>query len=85
MESQIFSRREKNDKDYDEEVKEINERIEKEKRKRYNANVLGQPYMEVYRDMSNNDRSYFGAVHTKWGRSNIDWTSPDTEITSIII
>ena len=80
MESQIFSNKEKNDKDYDKEVKEINERIEREKRKRYNANVLGQPYMEVYRDLSNNDRSYFGAVHTKWGRSNIDWTSPDTEI-----
>ena len=36
--------------------------------------------MKVYRDLSNNDRSYLGAFYTKWGRSNIDWTSPDTEI-----
>lgn len=80
MESHIFSTNDKNDNDFNEEVKAINDRLEREKRKKYNADVLGQPYIRVNRDLTNNDRSYFGAVHTKWGRSNIDWTHPDTEI-----
>ena len=81
MESHIFS----NDKnDYNktnEEINQINERIKKEQSKQYNENVLGQPIQKVNnRDLSNNDPSLFGAVHSKWGQTNITWNSPEAEV-----
>ena len=81
MESHIFS----NDKNYydktDEEINKINERIKKEQLKQYNENVLGQPIQKPNnRDLSNNDPSLFGAVHSKWGQTNITWNSPEAEV-----
>jgi len=81
MESHIFS----NDKNYydktDEEINKINERIKKEQSKQYNENVLGQPIQKPNnRDLSNNDPSLFGAVHSKWGQTNITWNSPEAEV-----
>ena len=80
MESHIFS----NDNNYynktNEEINEINDRIKKEQSKRYNADVLGQPYIRVNRDLSNNDPSLYGAVHSKWGQTNILWSSPEAEV-----
>ena len=81
MESHIFS----NDKNYydktDEEINQINERIKKEQLKHYNENVLGQPIQKVNnRDLSKNDPSMFGTVHSKWGQTNIKWNSPEAEV-----
>ena len=80
MESHIFS----NYKNYynksNEEINEINDRIKKEQSKRYNADVLGQPYIRVNRDLSKNDPSLYGAVHSKWGQTNIVWSSPEAEV-----
>jgi hypothetical protein len=81
MESHIFS----NDKNYydktDEEINQINERIKKEQSKQYNENVLGQPIQKVNnRDLSKNDPSLFGAVHSKWEQTNITWNSPEAEV-----
>ena len=81
MESHIFSNEDKK-KDFNEEVKEINDRLEKEKRKVYNTNVLGQPYININKkkDSINTDRSLYGSVNSKWGRSNIDWRSPEAQV-----
>ena len=46
MESHIFSNQ-NNNKDFNEEVKEINDRLELEKRKHYNTNILGQPIINI--------------------------------------
>ena len=61
-------------------VEKINSRIEEEKAKndRYERYHLGNENPK--RDLTNNDRSQWGAVHTKWERSNIDWKSPETEL-----
>ena len=32
------------------------------------------------RDLTNNDPRLWGAIHSKWTRSKIDWSSPETEI-----
>ena len=32
------------------------------------------------RDLSNNDPQLWGAVHSKWARSKIEWSSPDAEV-----
>jgi len=32
------------------------------------------------RDLQNNDKTEWGAYHTKWIRTNIDWASPETEV-----
>ena len=82
MESHIFS----NDNNYydktNEEINEINERIKKdvEKNRRYNSDVLGQPIIKVNRDLSKNDPSLFGAVHSKWAQTNVQWSSPEAEV-----
>ena len=61
-------------------VEKINSRIEEEKAKndRYERYHLGNENQK--RDLTNNDRSQWGAVHTKWEKSNIDWKSPETEL-----
>ena len=63
-------------------VNEINNRIEHEKNRVYNIDVLGNP-KKKYNNINNNqenDRSLLGAVHTRWGKTNIDWRSPEAEI-----
>jgi len=79
MESHIFSNENKN-KDFNQEVKEINDRLVNEQKKQYNTNVLGQPYNTVKNDNINNDRSIYGSAHSKWNRTNLDWKSPECEI-----
>ena len=81
MESHIFSTEEPK-KDFNEEVKDINDRLEKEKRKMYNTNVLGQPNMNINkkRDSNVTDRSVYGSVNSRWARTNIDWRSPEAEV-----
>ena len=82
MESHIFS----NDKNYydktNEEINEINERIKKDplKHRYYHSDVLGQPIIKVNRDLSKNDPSLFGAVHSKWAQTNVEWSSPEAEV-----
>ena len=81
MESHIFSPDEPK-KDINEEVKDINDRLEKDKRKMYNTNIFGQPNMNINRRREPNvtDRNVYGAVNSKWGRTNIDWRSPESEV-----
>ena len=61
-------------------IEKINTRIEEEKVKndRYERYHIGNENPK--RDLTNNDRSLWGAVHTKWEKSNLDWKSPETEL-----
>jgi hypothetical protein len=61
-------------------IEKINTRIEQEKAKndRYERYHIGNENPK--RDLTNNDRSLWGAVHTKWEKSNLDWKSPETEL-----
>ena len=61
-------------------IEKINARIEEEKAKndRYERYHIGNENPK--RDLTNNDRSIWGAVHTKWEKSNLDWKSPETEL-----
>ena len=65
-------------------VNEINNRIEYDKNRVYNIDVLGNPIKKInnnnYNNNQENDRNLLGAVHTKWGKTNIDWKSPEAEI-----
>ena len=81
MESHIFSNENKK-KDFNEEAKEINDRLELEKRKHYHVNVLGQPIVEIKkeRDSIATDRSQYGSVNSRWGKTNLDWRSPEAQI-----
>lgn len=67
---------------FEDEVELINNRIEQEKKKKYKVDVLGNPirYYTKNNDENANDRSLIGAVHTRWGRTNIHWTNPDAEL-----
>ena len=70
------------DKNYNN-INEINNRINNEKNRTYNIDVLGNPIKKIKVNNKNNienDRSLLGAVHTKWGKTNIDWRSPEAEI-----
>ena len=61
-------------------IEKINTRIEEEKAKndRYEKYHLGNENPK--RDLTDNDRSQWGAVHTKWEKSNLDWRNPETEL-----
>ena len=79
MESHIFANAD-DDKDFNVEVKEINDRLEKEKRKHYHLNVLGVPYQDVKTEPVNKDRNIYGAPKSKWNRTNLDWSSPECQV-----
>jgi hypothetical protein len=79
MESHIFANAD-DDKDFNVEVKEINDRLEKEKRKHYHLNVLGLPYQDVKTEPVNKDRNIYGAPKSKWNRTNLDWSSPECQV-----
>ena len=79
LESHIFQNEDK-DTNFKEKVKEIDERLEKEKKKNYNRNVLGMPYKRINPSSRNEDKGLFGSVHSRWARTNIDWSSPETEV-----
>ena len=81
MESHIFSNENKK-KDFNEEVKEINDRLESEKNKHYHIDVLGQPIKKIRkeRDSLNTDRSLYGSVNSRWAKTNLDWRSPEAQI-----
>jgi len=79
LESHIFQNEDKNT-DFKEKVREIDDRLEKEKKKTYNRNVLGIPYQRINPSSRNADKGIFGSVHSRWARTNIDWNSPETEV-----
>ena len=79
MESHIFNNAEQH-KDFNQEVKEINDRLETEKRRTYNTNVLGQPYKEVKVEPVNNNKEFYGSVNSRWKRTNLDWKDPEAQI-----
>ncbi len=79
MESHIFNNADKS-KDFNEEVKEINERLETEKRRTYNTNVLGLPYKEIKVETTNNNKDFYGSVNSRWKRTNLDWKDPEAQI-----
>ena len=80
MESHIFSNND-NNKNFDEEVKEINDRLELEKRKHYNTNILGQPIIHINkRNSIDSNRSLYGSANSRWRKTNLDWKDPESEI-----
>ena len=58
----------------------INTRIEEEKNKIIRNNRYHLGLHEKKRDLSGNDRMLYGAVHSKWEKSKIDWLNPQTEL-----
>ena len=65
---------------FDEDVADINSRIEHKKHKVYNIDVMGNPKKEINRNFSENDRDLINSVHSKWQKTNINWLSPETEL-----
>ena len=61
-------------------VEKINTRIEEEKAKNDRYEKYHLVNDNPKRDLTGNDRSQWGAVHTKWEKSNLDWRSPETEL-----
>jgi hypothetical protein len=61
-------------------VEQINARIEEEKAKNEKDQKYHLGNENEKRDLTNNDRSLWGSVHTKWEKSNLDWKSPETEL-----
>ena len=83
LQSQLFKENDKsnpNGENPNLNIEKINTRIEEERAKndRYERYHLGNENEK--RDLTNNDRSLWGSVHTKWEKSNIDWKSPETEL-----
>ena len=79
MESHLFSK-DLEKKDFNEEVKEINDRIQLEKRNTYNTNVLGQPFKKIKRLKMKTDRNFFSSVNSRWRQTNVDWKDPLAQV-----
>ena len=60
-----------------ENIELINQRIEKEKKIQKENQ---KPTVRKTRDLKNNDRSLWGAVHSKWEKTNLDWRDTETEL-----
>ena len=84
LQSHIFQNNEKanqNENNPNLNIEKINLRIEEQKKSKVEKDEnynLGNE--EQKRDLSNNDRSLWGSVHTKWENSNLDWKDSKTEI-----
>ena len=70
------------DKKEDEKISynKIKSRLEEETKKDYLNNTFHLDINKHKRILTGNDRTLFGAVHTKWEKSNIDWHNPKTEL-----
>ena len=86
LQSNLFKNEdEKNDESLNEKkrmktLEQINSRIEKEKNRKYRNERYHFSPQERKRDLSGNDRMIYGAVHSKWEKSKIDWLNPQTEL-----
>ena len=58
----------------------INNRIEEEKNRANHNKNYHISLHEKKRDLTGNDRMLYGAVHSKWEKSKIDWLNPQTEL-----
>ena len=85
LQSNLFKEDEKNNENLNEKkrmktLEQINSRIEKEKNRKYRNERYHFSPQERKRDLSGNDRMIYGAVHSKWEKSKIDWLNPQTEL-----
>ena len=58
----------------------IKSRLEEEKNKELLNNTFHISHQNKKLDLADNDRTLFGAIHSKWEKSNIDWFNPQTEL-----
>ena len=78
FESHIFSNDGNNYNKTNQEIEEINERIDREKNKHYHLNVLGQPIIRVNRNI--NIKNTSDAQDVKLRPANLNWNSPQAEV-----
>ena len=78
FESHIFSNDGNNYNKTNQEIDEINERIDREKNKHYHLNVLGQPIIKVNRNT--NIKNPLEAQDVKLRPANLIWNSPQAEV-----
>ena len=79
FESHIFSNDNNNYNKSNEEIKEINDRIDKEKNKHYHLNVLGQPIIKVNRNI-NITKKYKEEENEKLRPADLNWNSPQAAV-----
>ena len=81
FESHIFSNDKNKYNKTNEEIKEINDRIDKEKNKHYHMDVLGQPIIKVNRNKNIEKNAEGGeGENIKLRPANINWSSPQAEV-----
>ena len=78
LSSNILNSKNKN---FNENVAEINSRIDNEKHHGYyNYDVFGNPIKKNNRNLSENDRYLINGIHSKWEKTNLNWLNPETEL-----
>ena len=82
LQSNLFKDQDITEKTKTIDIDKIRSRLEEEKNKinQNNSYHIGITKKNISRDLTNNDRSLYGAVHSKWEKSNIDWLNPQTEL-----
>ena len=85
LQSNLFNNDDINDKNLSQKKRtktldNINSRIEAEKNRINSDKRYHITSHEKKRDLTGNDRMLYGAVHSKWEKSKIDWLNPQTEL-----
>ena len=85
LQSNLFNNDDINDKNLSQKKRtktldNINSRIEEEKNRINSDKRYHITSHEKKRDLTGNDRMLYGAVHSKWEKSKIDWLNPQTEL-----
>ena len=78
LQSNIF--KDKKDANNAPDLNKINTRIEEEKARINRNNNYNLSLHQQKRDLIGNDRMLYGAVHSKWEKSKLDWLNPNTEL-----
>ena len=78
LQSNIF--KDNKDKNITTDINKINTRIEEEKTRINRNNNYNLSLHTKKRDLTGNDPLLYGAVHSKWEKSKLDWLNPQTEI-----
>ena len=81
LQSNIFKDpKDKVNKNITQDLNKINTRIEEEKTRINRNNNYNLSLHRKKRDLTGNDRMLYGAVHSKWEKSKLDWLNPQTEL-----
>ena len=80
LQSDIFRLKEKENIDSKKNLENLESRVNEERKNNYRDEYYHLDYQNPKRELKDNDKDIWGAVHNKWEKTNLDWSNPETEV-----